>query len=98
MNTNHWTTELAIENYKKGYKYTILPRSGAIQNNFAFNNLHDFHQFLPVLYANKQFDKVRISLKPEIDRYIIMEYPEDGSYWVVGWIINGEICSNNLTL
>lgn len=33
-----------------------------------------------------KYDKVRLALKPGLDRYTVMYYREDGSYWVVGFI------------
>lgn len=86
---DHWTTSLAKRNFhKKGDRYTIIPRSGTeTRGSYSFNDLKDYYTHLCKLYDPSP-DKVRTALKPDGDRYIIMEYCEDGSYWVKGWIID----------
>ncbi len=89
----HWTHEIALKNFQElNSRYTIFRRNGKQWK--SFNNIKDYVTNLELLY-NTKFEKPRIALHPRDDNnYLVMEYPEDGTFWVKGFLIDGSLIKN----
>jgi hypothetical protein len=95
--TKHWTLQLADEYKESGFKYAIFDRrSKGDGYHQGINNLTEMYSFLDKAYDTAKFseNKPRVALSPGHDEkeFLIMWYPEDGSYWVRGKVI---ILENN---
>lgn len=85
----HWTYELANKNLIDGFKFTLIRRGGNGEHR-RFNNIWEYFNATESLF-NKKIEKSRLSLLPQKDgRYFVMEYPNDGTFWVKGIIIEGK--------
>lgn len=88
----HWTLAIAKANFRDyGNIYTFFPRSQPIDKcRFsAFNDLREYVKILEESNSYKIEEKSRLALIPIENGFRVMEYPEDGTYWVKGHIIDG---------
>lgn len=88
----HWTHKIAQDNFRfYGHTYTFFSRSQPLDKSrfSTFNDLREYIKVLEEINNTKITDKPRIALIPIEDGFIVMEYPEDGTYWVKGHIIDG---------
>lgn len=91
MEDKHWTVELAEKVFDSGYKYAIMRRTPNFVETsekpkmVGLNDISEFYDKFQEMSFTK-YDKVRLALKPDRDRYTVMYYREDGSYWVVGYL------------
>lgn len=88
----HWTLAIAKANFRDyGNIYTFFPRSQPIDKcrYISFYHLQEYIKVLGEINNTKITDKPRIALIPTEDGFQVMEYPEDGTYWVKGHIIDG---------
>ena len=94
MDDIHWTTKNAGINKINGWNYTFFMRHEAY-NNFGhpFNKLEEIFNIVIEQYRhrNSEKEKVRIALRPSRpDGFSVMYYPEDGTYWVIGYVVRGD--------
>ena len=93
----HWTTKNAGINKLNGWDYTFFMRHGGYNNlGHPFNKLEEVYNIVIEQYRhrNSEKEKVRIALRPSRpDGFSVMYYPEDGTYWVIGYVIRGDISS-----
>lgn len=89
----HWTTERAKNNFIDfDNRYTLILRGrGPEQENIHFKKLFEYINILKNTDLSPEFftEKPRIALIPQEDRFQIMYYPNNGKYWVIGYIVDG---------
>lgn len=88
----HWTLQLADEYRESGFKYAIFDRrSKGDGYHKGINDLQEMYGFLDMAYSTNRFsnEKPRVALSPGYDEteFMIMWYPEDGTYWCKGKVI-----------
>jgi len=82
---------LAEKVFDSGYRYAIMKRTPNCvglrdtPTMIGFNDISEFYDKFQEISLAK-YEKVRLALKPNTDRYYIMHYQEDGSYWVMGYL------------
>lgn len=69
-------------------EYTVFRRSGG--KHRMIKNLEEFHQAIFDLVDYKE-DKTRVALNSDGNKFYIMRYLEDGTYYVMGYIYRGTI-------
>ena len=90
MEDKHWTLKIADENFKLGFKYTVFPRGGT-KVSVPIKNLRKFYDALcEIRPAYKEKEDLKFALRPEVENcFYIMYYPNDETYWVVGYVREG---------
>jgi hypothetical protein len=90
----HWTTKNAGINKLNGWDYTFFMRHGGYNNlGHPFNKLEEVYNIVIEQYRrrNSEKERVRIALRPSRpDGFSVMYYQEDGTYWVLGYVVKGD--------
>jgi hypothetical protein len=89
----HWTTEAAEEWNEQGYKYTVIPtKPNSVGGEFPIkskgvDSFREAEDFI-IEQANPAKERIRLGFSSHNNnRLLMVYYPEDGSFWVVGYLI-----------
>lgn len=87
----HKNQIIADDNFKNhNCEYTVFRRTG--DEYRMIKNLEEYHSAIFDLTSDKSRDKVRIALFSDGHKFYVMNYKQDGTHFVVGYVYRGKLC------